>query len=75
VQDRQAATRALESGRAQGYFMRHENEAAMELLRYPADELAGALLEATRRYVELENERAVEVNREESAEKVQGASA
>src|SRR5688572_6719644 len=69
VQDRQATNRAEESGRPQTYFMRHENEVVMELLKYPADELVGALLEATRRCVELENEPAVEVNREESAEK------
>jgi transcriptional regulator with XRE-family HTH domain len=60
VQDRQATARAVESGRAQAYWMRHENEAVVELLKYPADELAGALLEATRRCVELENERDAE---------------
>src|ERR687890_1832960 len=54
VQNRQAANRAMESGRAQAYFMRHENEAVMELLKYPADELAGALLEAAAAF---ENER------------------
>ena len=55
VQNRQAFNRLEESGRAQTYFMRHENEASVELLKYPAGELAGALLEATRRCVELEN--------------------
>ena len=47
IQDRQAAARALESERPQTYFMRHENEAVMELSKYPPDELAGALMEAT----------------------------
>ena len=54
IQDRQAANRAIESGRAQAYFMRHDNEAVMELLKYPADELAGALLEVA---VAFEHER------------------
>jgi transcriptional regulator with XRE-family HTH domain len=54
TQNRQAANRALESGRPQTYFMRHENDAAMELSMYPPDELAGALLEAT---AALEDER------------------
>lgn len=54
TQNRQAANRALESGRPQTYFMRHENDAVMELSKYPPDELAGALLEAT---AALEDER------------------
>ena len=54
AQNRQAANRALESGRPQTYFMRHENDAAMDLSMYPSDELAGALLEAT---AALEDER------------------
>jgi transcriptional regulator with XRE-family HTH domain len=53
-QDIQAANRALESGRAQAYFMRHENEAMHRLLEYPADELAAAVLELARRCIELE---------------------
>jgi transcriptional regulator with XRE-family HTH domain len=69
VQDRQAASRALESSRAQSYFIRHENEAAMELLKYPADELAGALLEATGRYVELEENLLSKVRRLERQNK------
>jgi transcriptional regulator with XRE-family HTH domain len=75
TQDRQANARLIESERPQTYFMRHENEAVMELLKYPADELAGALIEATRRYVELENERAVEASRKEAVEKVRSESA
>ena len=75
VQNRQGATRAFESERPQTYFMRHENEALIELLKYPKDELAGALLEALRRCVELDNERATETNREEVAEKVRSDSA
>jgi transcriptional regulator with XRE-family HTH domain len=55
VQDRQAANRAWESSRAQTFFKRHENAAVMELLKYPADELAGALLEAAGRCIELES--------------------
>jgi transcriptional regulator with XRE-family HTH domain len=45
VQSRQAANRAEESDRPQTYFMRHENEAVMELLKYPAEELVGALID------------------------------
>lgn len=56
-QDSQAAARALESGRAQTYFMHHENASAIRLLQYPQDELAAALMELARRYVELEREK------------------
>jgi transcriptional regulator with XRE-family HTH domain len=56
-QDSQAAARALESGRAQTYFMRHENAAAIRLLQYPQDEQAAGLMELARRYVELEREK------------------
>jgi hypothetical protein len=55
--------------------MRHENEALVELLKYPRGELADALLKAMRRCVELDNERATETNREEVAEKVRSDSA
>jgi transcriptional regulator with XRE-family HTH domain len=55
VQDRQAFNRTVESERAQTYFKRYENAGAMELLKYPADELAGALLEAAGRCIELES--------------------
>lgn len=54
VQDRQALNRLVESERPQTYFKRHENEAVMELSKYPPDELAGALVEAA---AALENER------------------
>jgi transcriptional regulator with XRE-family HTH domain len=54
VQNKQAANRAFESGRPQTYFMHHENETVMKLSKYPADELAGALVEAT---AALEDER------------------
>lgn len=53
-QDVQAAVRALESGRAQTYFMRHDNEAMQRLLGRSADELAPAVLEMAHRVVELE---------------------
>ncbi len=53
-QDRQAATRAIESERPQSYFMRHENEVVHRLLQYPTNELAGALIEMGRRCVRLE---------------------
>ncbi len=55
-QDRQAATRAFESGRPQAYYMRHENEALHRLLEYPTGELAVALVEMARRGVQLEDE-------------------
>jgi transcriptional regulator with XRE-family HTH domain len=57
TQDRQAAARALESERAQAYFMHHENAAVIRLLQYPQDELAGSLMELARGYVELEERR------------------
>jgi transcriptional regulator with XRE-family HTH domain len=70
-QDRQAATRAVESERPQTYFMRHENEAVVRLLKYPAGELADALMELARHYVQLEGElqRTAETTSEEAAEK------
>ena len=55
-QDRQATARALESGRAQAYFMRHENEVVASLLEHSPDELAGTLIEMARRCVQLEDE-------------------
>ncbi len=67
VQDRQAANRALESGRPQTYFMRHENEAVPRLLAYPADELAGTLIEMGRRVAQLEQTQA-EQSRSEAPE-------
>ena len=75
VQNRQAANRAFESQRPQTYVMRHENEALVELLKYPRGELADALLEATRRCIELENEQAAEENRGKVAEKARSDSA
>jgi transcriptional regulator with XRE-family HTH domain len=75
VQARQAANRALASSRAQAYFMRHENEAVVELLKYPADELAGVVMAFARRCVEFENERTAEASRKETTEKVQSESA
>jgi transcriptional regulator with XRE-family HTH domain len=59
-QDSQAFARAKESGQPQTYVMRHENEAMLRLLEYPAGELADALIELARRCVELENKHAVE---------------
>lgn len=53
-QDRQAATRAMESERPQTYFMHHDNAVAIRLMEYPADELAGTLIEMARRVVQLE---------------------
>ena len=75
VQSRQATNRAEESGRAQTYFMRHENDSLMELSKYPPDELADALLRATRRYIaDLENKPTNQTNRA-AAEKVRTESA
>lgn len=67
-QDRQAATRAIESERPQTYFMRHENEAIIRLLEHPTDELAGTLIEMARRVVQLEQqlERHSETSSEET---------
>jgi transcriptional regulator with XRE-family HTH domain len=66
-QDRQAATRAVESERPQTYFMRHENEAVVRLLKYPAGELADALMELVQ--LEGELQRTAETTSEEAAEK------
>jgi transcriptional regulator with XRE-family HTH domain len=44
-QDAQAANRALESGRQQTYFMRHENDALTYLMQLDKEELASALLD------------------------------
>jgi excisionase family DNA binding protein len=76
-QDKQAAARAIDSERPQTYFMRHENDAVHRLLDYPADELAGAVLELARRCVHLEDDlaRATEAAAEEAAEETRGASA
>jgi transcriptional regulator with XRE-family HTH domain len=60
-QDRQAAARAWESERPQTYFAHHENAAVVRLLTYPADELAGSVLELARRCIELEASRAVQL--------------
>jgi transcriptional regulator with XRE-family HTH domain len=57
-QDRQAATRALESERPQTYFMRHENEVVPRLLEYSPDELAGSLIEMGSRCAEIEEAQA-----------------
>lgn len=67
-QDRQAATRAIESERPQTYFMRHENEAIIRLLEHPTDELAGTLIEMAQRVVQLEQqlERHSETSSEET---------
>jgi transcriptional regulator with XRE-family HTH domain len=76
-QDRQAAARAVESERPQTYFMRHENEAVVRLLKYPAGELAGALIDLARHCVQLEGElqRTAETPSEEAAEKARSESA
>lgn len=55
-QDRQAATRALESERPQAYFMRQENEVVLRLLEHPPDEVAGTLVEVARHCVWLEGQ-------------------
>ncbi len=56
-QDRQAATRAWESERPQRHFADHENEAVVRLLEECApDEVAGALVEMARGYVQLESQ-------------------
>ena len=55
-QDRQAATRALESERPQSYFMRHENEVVLRLLEQPRDAVAGTLVEMARHCVQLESQ-------------------
>ena len=67
VQDKQAANRAFESERPQTYFMHHENEVVPRLLEYPADELAGTLVEMGRRVVQLEQAQA-EQSRSETQE-------
>lgn len=69
-QDRQAATRALESERPQTYFMRHQNDVVVRLLDHSQDELAGTLVEMARRCVELEEqlEHRTEATSEEVAE-------
>jgi excisionase family DNA binding protein len=74
---RQAATRAEQSGRAQSYFMHHDNAAVVRLLEYPPDEVAGALIELAHRCIQLEDDlaRATEATAEEAAEKARGASA
>ena len=56
MQNSQATNRALASeGIPQAYFMRHHNEALVRLLQHPRDELAEALIEMARLYVQLEN--------------------
>ena len=55
-QDRQAATRALESERPQTYFMRHENEVVVRLLEHSPDAVAGTLVEMARHCVQLESQ-------------------
>jgi excisionase family DNA binding protein len=56
-QDSQAAVRALESEQPQTYFKHHDNAVAIRLRQYPQDELASALMDLARRYVELELEK------------------
>jgi transcriptional regulator with XRE-family HTH domain len=57
--DRKAANRALasESIPQPAYFKDHENAALQRLLEYPADELAGSVMELAGRVVQLEEER------------------
>jgi transcriptional regulator with XRE-family HTH domain len=76
-QNRQAANRAIESELPQAYFMRHENEAMLRLLEYPADEWADALIELARHCVHLETEleRSAKSDSEGVAEKPRSASA
>jgi excisionase family DNA binding protein len=53
-QDRQAAARAEESERPQTYWARHENEAVIQLAKYPPDQLASILFDLMYRYLLLE---------------------
>ena len=57
-QDRKAANRALASEviPQPSYFKDHENAALQRLLEYPADELAGSVMELAGRVVQLEEE-------------------
>lgn len=52
-QNQQAFNRAAESGQAQGYIVRHENEAFERLLKLPHDQVAEACIDIAREYVRL----------------------
>ena len=52
-QDRQAFHGAVESGMAQGYFLRHESDVMDRLLRLPKAEVAEACIDLAREYVNL----------------------
>jgi transcriptional regulator with XRE-family HTH domain len=57
-QDRQAFTRAAESGYAQTYWKRHENEILARLLKYdPTGELPEAYIDLMWRFLESERDR------------------
>ena len=58
-QDRQAFHRAVESGMAQGYFLRHENDVMARLLRLPKAEVAEACIDLAREYVSLAHQAAM----------------
>ena len=58
-QDRQAFHRAVESGMAQGYFMRHESDVMDRLLRLPKAEVAEACIDLAREYVSLAHQAAM----------------
>jgi len=69
-QDRQAATRAAESDRAQGYVKRHENDAMRRLLEYAPGELAEAYIDLMWRFVGSEQENAqLREERQQEAER------
>lgn len=58
-QDSQAFHRAVESGIAQGYFLRHENDVMARLLRLPKAEVAEACIDLAREYVSLAHQPAM----------------
>ena len=58
-QDSQAFHRAVESGMAQGYFLRHENDVMARLLKLPKAEVAEACIDLAREYVSLAHQAAM----------------
>ena len=56
--DQQAIARAASGGQPQGSFVRHENEALRQLLEANHGDVAEALVDLARRYVQLEQENA-----------------
>ena len=68
-EDRQAVARAVESGRGQDSFVRHENQVKRDLRDYNQDDLAESLVDLMKRYTWLEQDNARLTERNKALER------